>query len=62
MSSSTPYESMNVTFQAFMLLVVALTALLGTVILAPEWTVRIVVAMTAIMGVLIIRLTLKPKA
>lgn len=60
-SSSMPYESLSITFQSLLLLVVALGAILGTVIYSPVWTVRIAVTLVVVAAVLIVRLTFKPK-
>ena len=54
-------ESTSDTLTALVLLVLALGAIVGTVLVNPVMTVWVVVALTAINGAILVKLTLVPK-
>lgn len=53
-------ESMSVTLQAVVLLVIALGAIIGTIIINPALTVMLAVALVVVNGLILMALTMRP--
>lgn len=53
-------ESMSVTIQAVVLLVIALGAIIGSIIINPALTVMLAVALVVVNGLILMALTLRP--
>lgn len=53
-------ESIGVTMQAVVLLVIALGAIIGTIIINPALTVMLAVTLVVVNGLILIALTLRP--
>lgn len=53
-------ESIGVTLQAVVLLVIALGAIIGTIIINPALTVMLAVALVVVNGLILMALTLRP--
>lgn len=53
-------ESLSVTLQALVLLVIALGLIIGTIIINPAYTVMLAVLLVVVNGVILMALTMRP--